>query len=86
MPGPTYLVFSSVESYAQFDSTTASGQRIFQAFTPEELATMNRFLTEGLISAENNRFRLDPQMSYVSAETRATDPAFWQPRRSARRP
>jgi hypothetical protein len=86
MPSPTYLVFSSVESYAQFDTMAANGQRIFQSFTPDELATMNRFLTEGLITSETNRFRLDPGMSYVSAETRATDPAFWMPRRAGRRP
>jgi hypothetical protein len=86
MPSPTFLVFESVESYAQFDTLAATGQRIFQSFTPDELTTMNRFLAEGLITSENNRFRLDPQMSYVSAETRATDPGFWLPRRAARRP
>jgi hypothetical protein len=86
MPSPTFLVFESVESYAQFDTLAATGQRIFQSFTPDELTTMNRFLSEGLVTSENNRFRLEPQMSYVPAETRATDPAFWLPRRAARRP
>jgi hypothetical protein len=86
MPQPTYLVFSSLESYAQFDTMAANGMRIFQSFTPDELATINRFFNDGLINWESNRFRLDPRMSYVSAETRATDPAFWMPRGPARRP
>ena len=86
MPAPTFLVFTSVESYAQFDQMMANGQKIFQGFTPDELATLNKFLTDGLINSETNRFRLDPQMSYVSAETRATDPTFWMPKRPARRP
>jgi hypothetical protein len=86
MPSPTFLVFSSVESFAQFDTMAATGQRIFQSFTPDEMAAMNRFLSEGLITDESNRYRLEPQMSYVSAETRATDRAFWEPRRAARRP
>lgn len=86
MPAPAFLVFSSVESYAQFDQMEANGQKIFQSFTPDELAAINKFFTEGEINSETNRFQLDPQMSYVSAETRATDPAFWNPKRPARRP
>jgi hypothetical protein len=86
MPEPTYLVFTSVASYAQFDTLAANGRRIFQSFTPDELTTLNKFFTDDLINTETNRFRLDPQMTYVSAETRATDPAFWIPRGSARRP
>jgi hypothetical protein len=86
MPEPTFLVFSSVESYAQFDATMANGQKTMQSFTPDEQATMAKFFTDGLINSETNRFALNPTMSYVSAETRATDPAFWTPKRPARRP
>jgi hypothetical protein len=86
MPAPAFFVFSSVESYAQFDQMTADGQKIFQSFTPDELATINKFFTDAEINEETNRFQLDPQMSYVPAATRATDPAFWLPKRPARRP
>jgi len=86
LPEPTFLVFASVESYAQFDGMMASGQKTMQSFTPEERATMQKFSTEALINSETNRFALNPTMSYVSAETRATDPAFWMPKRPARRP
>jgi hypothetical protein len=86
MPGPTYLIFSSVASYAEFDALMAAGQKTMQAFTPDEMATMQKFSTDAVISAETNRFALNPTMSYVSAETRATDPSFWMPKRPARRP
>ncbi len=85
-PEPTFLVFRSVELYAQFDQVMAAGQKTFQSFTPEELATIRKFLAEGLISSETNQFRLDPGMSYVSRETRAQDPSFWMPKRPAHRP
>jgi hypothetical protein len=48
-----------------------------KAMTPAERDLFQKFDTEALISAETNRYRLDPAMSYVSAETRAADPAFW---------
>lgn len=83
---PTFLVFSSVEAYAQFDEMTATGQKTMQSFTPEEMATMQKFFTDGVLSTETNRFALNPTMSYVAPETRATDPAFWTPKRPARRP
>jgi hypothetical protein len=86
MPGPTFLVFTSVESYAQFDAVMANGQKTMQSFTADEQATMQKFSTDALINSETNRFALNPTMSYVSAETRATDPAFWMPKRPARRP
>jgi hypothetical protein len=86
MPGGTYLIFSSVESYAQFDQADADGMKTMQALTPEEITAMQKFSSEGLISTETNRFALNPTMSYVAPETRATDPSFWMPKRAARRP
>jgi hypothetical protein len=86
MPEPTFLVFQSVEAYGDFDALTANGQKTMQSFTTDEQATMQKFSTDALINSETNRFAVNPTMSYVSAETRATDPAFWMPKRPARRP
>jgi len=86
MPQPTFLVFSSVESYGLFDDMAGDGQKIMQGLTTEESATMQKFSTDALINSESNRFALNPTMSYVAAETRATDAAFWMPKRPARRP
>ncbi len=86
MPSPTYVVFASVESYGQFDEMMANGMKTMQNFTPEERTTLQKFSAEGLLNSETNRFQLNPVMSYVSPETRATDPTFWMPKRPARRP
>jgi len=50
MPTPTFLVFSTVESYAEFDETTAAHQATLKASTPEELAVRQKFQTEGVVS------------------------------------
>ncbi len=86
MPEPTFLVFASVESYAQFDDMMANGMKTMQSMTPEERTTLQKFSADGLLNSETNRFQLNPVMSYVPPETRATDPTFWMPKRPARRP
>ena len=77
MPGPTYLIISTVEDYAQFDETTAADLASVKGMTADESAARLKFQTEGVLSTEMNRYRLDPKQSYVSKETRAKDPAFW---------
>lgn len=79
LPGPTYLVFSSVQSFAEFDKGIEQGTALGKAFTPDELSTLQKFSTAGLINAETQRFRLDASQSYVDAPTKAKDPAFWTP-------
>lgn len=85
MPEPTYLIFQTVGAYADFDAMTAGGRKTMQSFTPDEQTVMQKFFTDALINQETNRFALNPTMSYVSPETRATDVAFWTPKRPARR-
>jgi len=79
IPGPTFLVFSSVQSFADFDRGMQDGMAIGKAFTPEEQQMMEKFGSSGLINAETQRFRLDPVQSYVDAATKAKDPKFWSP-------
>ena len=80
LPGPTYLVFSSVQSFAEFDKGMTENMALTKAFTPDELATLQKFATSGMINAETHRFRLDPSQSYVDAPTKAKDPSFWNPK------
>lgn len=79
MVGPTFFVFSSVESYGEFDRMMADGMRTMQGFTAEEMTTLQKFSTDGSLTTETQRFRVDPRQSYVSRETRAADPTFWGP-------
>ncbi len=86
MPQPTFILFSSVTSYGEFDQMMQNDTKTMQAFTPDEMSTMQKFFTDGAISYETNRFRLDPKQSYVSREARATDPAFWGTMPAAAKP
>jgi len=83
MPTPTYLVFTSVVSFGEFDKMMADGDATMKGASPEERAALQKFSTDALISQETQRFRLDPEMSYVPKEVRAQDPAFWMPKKPA---
>jgi len=77
MPSPTYLVFGSVVSFADFDKVMAEGAATMKAMTPQEQEAMEKFGAH-VISIETNRFRLDPDMSFVPQSVRDQDPAFWK--------
>ena len=79
-PGDTFLIFSSFASFAGFDKATADSEKVWQGVTEEEGAALTTFLREGVVSVVTNRYRLDPGQSYVNAETRASDPGFWEPK------
>jgi len=85
MPGPTYIVFGSVAGYGEFDRGMTEAQATMRGATAEEGAALEKFSKEGLLNVETNRFRLDPVQSYVSKDVRASDPAFWMPKRPAPR-
>jgi hypothetical protein len=76
-PGGTFLVFSSVGSFAEFDRMMAEGEATWKGMTAEEAATLGRFMKESVISVTTQRYRVEPAMSYVDAATKAKDPAFW---------
>jgi hypothetical protein len=78
MVGPTYISFSSVESFGQFDAMMAEGESAMNGMTPDEGALFERFFRESVISMVSNKYRLNAAMSYVSPETKATDPTFWK--------
>ena len=82
MPGPTWFIFTSVTSFSDFDKMLSESEATMKSMTTDDAATGKKF-NEGLISAETFRLRLNPRMSYVSKEVRATDPAFWMPKMPA---
>lgn len=87
LPGPTFFVFGSMQAFSEFDKGMQENQALMKAFTPDELATLEKFAAAGMINAETHRFQLDAGQSYVDAATKAKDPAFWSPpRKPAARP
>ena len=79
VPGPTYFVFSSVPSFGEFDRGMEQGMALGKAFTPDEVATLQKFATTGMINSETKRF-CSTRQSYVDAATKAKDAAFWSQR------
>jgi hypothetical protein len=81
MWGSTYLIFGSVDSYAEFDKAMEEGNAIWQGTNAQEQETLMNFFTSDIQNMITNRFRLDPRMSYVAPDTKAADPDFWNPNR-----
>ena len=79
MASPTYMIFSSVEDYAQFDQQAAERKASREAMTAAEKAEMDKY-GDIVVRSQTNIFRVDPVQSYVSKEVRAQDPEFWQPK------
>lgn len=80
-PDGTFLVFSSVASFGEFDKMASEGEATMKGATPEEMGVLGKFMRESVINVATNRYRLDPKQSYVDAVTKAKDPAFWSPKR-----
>lgn len=80
-PEPTYLIFSSVASFGEFDKMAADGEAAMKGATAEEMATLDKFMKERVLNLVTNRYRLDPKQSFVDAATKAKDPAFWSPKK-----
>jgi len=83
-PGGTYLVFGSVVSFADFDKGMAEDEATRKGLTFEERTALQKYSTDAALSTVTNRYRLDPRQSYVPAETRQKDPAFWMPKPPAK--
>jgi len=80
-PDGTYLTFSSVGSFGDFDKMMADGDATMKGATAEEMGVLSKFMKESVLNISTNRYRLDPKQSYVDAATKAKDPAFWNPKR-----
>jgi hypothetical protein len=75
---PTFMIFSSVASYADLDQSDADGGKIWGLRNEGDKAVFAQF-SEDLVFSMTNRYSLDAKMSFVPAEMRAKDPAFWSP-------
>jgi hypothetical protein len=80
-PDGTYLVFSSVASFGEFDKMMADGDATMKGATADEMKVLGAFMKESVINVSTNRYRLDPKQSYVDAATKAKDPGFWNPKK-----
>ena len=85
-PDGTYLFFSSVASFGDFDKAREDGEVTWKGLTYDERSAQQKLFAEGTLKSWSNRFRLEPRQSYVPAEARQKDPAFWMPKPAAKAP
>ncbi len=85
VPGPTFMVFSSMQALADLDQSQVMDAAIMAAFTADEMRAMQKFSLEGMLNSETQRFAVNGRMSYVDDATASQDPAFWRPRPPASR-
>jgi hypothetical protein len=85
-PDGTFLLFSSVASFGDFDKAREEGEATMKGLTSDERSAVQKFFADGTVSSWSNRFRLDPAQSYVPMETRQKDPAFWMPKAAKKAP
>ena len=78
MPGGTYLIFGTVNAYGEFDRQMAEGMAMWENVSPQDMATLQQTMANDVQMVVTNRYRVSPTMSYVTAETKARDPAFWK--------
>jgi len=79
-PDGTFMFFSSVASFGDFDKAREEGEATWKGLTYDERSALQKLFAEGTVTSWSNRFRLDPAQSYVPMEARQKDPAFWMPK------
>jgi len=77
MPGGTYLIFGTANSYGEFDKQMAESNGMWAKASPQDMATLQKTMSDDIMSTITQRYRVSPTMSYVSAEAKAKDPKFW---------
>lgn len=83
MPEPTFFIFTSVSSFAEFDTVVSQGEATFKAMMPTLGAEALKAFEDKLIFSETFRMQLSPTMSYVPKAVRDSDPGFWMPKKPA---
>ncbi len=80
MAGSNYLIFGAVNDFAEFDKMMADGNAMWAGMSEEDMAVIQKSITDDVQFYMSNRYQIDAGMSYVSEETKAKDPAFWNKR------
>lgn len=74
-PSPTYMFFRPMKSLAEYDLRIAP--RVREAMTDDQRKKADRITGEAITFSETSIYAFNSQMSYVSKEMLAGDPAFW---------
>jgi hypothetical protein len=78
MPGGTFLIFSTANSYGEFDKQMAESNGMWAKVSAQDMTALQQTMANDVLSVITHRYRVSPTMSYVSAEAKAKDPSFWK--------
>ena len=78
-PDGTYMLFSPIRSFKEFDDEYASQGAFIQAMGEENMNNLMKSTGDVFISMESNVYSFNPSMSNVSKDFAAVDPQFWTP-------
>jgi len=76
-PGGTYLVFSSVGAFAEFDRMMAEGEAAMKGATAEEVDVLGKFMKESVLDVVTNRYRPRSWPELRERRDEGQGPAFW---------
>jgi hypothetical protein len=74
----TYMFFRPMKSLAEMDDPMAMRARA--AMSDDMRKDADKMVGEAVISSETSTYWLNPNLSYVSSDFAAGDPAFWNPK------
>lgn len=77
-PNTTLMFFRPMKSLAEYDLRI--GPRVRDAMSEDQQKKADKLAAESILFTETSVYALSPQMSYVSKEMIAGDPAFWNPK------
>jgi len=72
------VVMRPLKSATQIDQSFASDPKFAAALGEDGMKKLNELSASCMESHESNLFAINPRISYVSAETMASDPTFWK--------
>jgi hypothetical protein len=79
MPSPTFLAFVPMRSLKQNDDLLSWRSLLREAEGDTGAGRTQQVARDAYISSESNLYAISPEMSHVSKEFAAGDPAFWSP-------
>jgi hypothetical protein len=77
-PSTTYLFFRPMKSLAEYDLRIAA--RVRATMSEDQQKKADKMASETIMFSETSVYAFNPQMSYVSKDMIAQDPAFWTPK------
>jgi hypothetical protein len=73
-----------MQTLGELDQMQAADGAVWAAISPDDQRALQKFMAEGVVNLETQRFAVNGRMSYVDDATANQDPAFWRPGIKAR--